>query len=289
MDLPPEILEIERRLESGEIEPSDAVQRLIEIKGSTRPPWQSKEWKRERATIIGDACVQCGSDRVLVLQHTVPRRSWPELFEAAEQSNPGYLRRRETREADLEWRILHEKASQVPVERPVCPDCYGKAVYFRKRTNDWKCTRKSCGIVFEQPSTVMALSPQQEREIRAFRHSAKRKMWAEDREDKRMSVSKDAALLYISDLREYLALTNVTTFCKKCAYLWDKHGKLLCPMCKATYTSMGSPCSSCFEDNEAEADNIMSRRAKNAEIAMEASINVTTLAFVLRNAGIYEF
>ena len=50
-------------------------------------------------------------------------------------------------------------------------------------------------------------------------------------------IRKQAIIIAIKHFIEYISLKNTQTYCKKCAFLLDKKGLILCSECKKNYHS----------------------------------------------------
>ena len=51
-------------------------------------------------------------------------------------------------------------------------------------------------------------------------------------------IEKETLITVIDEYLRYISLEDTVTFCKKCAFLWDKKGMDLCPVCKEKYKSI---------------------------------------------------
>ncbi|EGA91399.1 hypothetical protein GPDM_00990 [Planococcus donghaensis MPA1U2] len=49
---------------------------------------------------------------------------------------------------------------------------------------------------------------------------------------------KSATLKGIEEYKRYISMEDTMTFCKRCAFLWDKKGKKACEICKETLISL---------------------------------------------------
>ena len=148
-----------------------------------------------------------------------------------------------------------------PVDRPACPRCSSTAIRRLKRAaHPWKCASKvrgrTCGFEFDTPATVRALTPEQKHarssEGEAFYAAAR------DEFDKlnRDEIGKQAVLLSIEEHLRYMSLEDTTTFCKRCAFLWDRKGMRLCGYCREGWHPLDfSRCRGCSIAKEKVADS----------------------------------
>lgn len=59
-------------------------------------------------------------------------------------------------------------------------------------------------------------------------------------------IEKETIVTVIDEYVRYISLEDTITFCKKCAFLWDKKGMNLCPICKSKYKKIYyDKCSDC--------------------------------------------
>ncbi len=62
-------------------------------------------------------------------------------------------------------------------------------------------------------------------------------------------VWQEAKKLYKANQERYLSGDDTITLCKKCAFLWDKHGLILCKDCKEHYHPLSDgKCKYCKEE-----------------------------------------
>lgn len=191
-----------------------------------KKPWHTKEWRVLRASLLGDECTQCGSqDKPFVLQHTWQPRKLSEI----------------ARDIRHEFRLIYEAAHPMPeIDQPEpektrdgCPSCCSISIYWRKTTQDWRCSKTQCKAVFKNPAAVPVLSAQQYDEWSAKQKEAKQAWYEQFREDTEEQVLSEALPMGFQEHDRYLTCKDTTTFCVKCAFMWDKRGKKLCTKCKS--------------------------------------------------------
>lgn len=236
MKLPEELIEIEQALFRKEITAARAAD-LIHAFGSRRgAPWKWKEWKDERAAVIGSECRQCMDTKgPFVLHHLV-------LLSELGTDVYALWRKRSDFQAERDARMALGSAES-PVRRDGCPRCERTTINFRKRSRTWRCS--DCANEFTSPTQVLALSPEQKRAIAARKKSAFEESRQRYHGQAWDSVGREAVLTWLAHYRDYLALTYATTFCKGCAFLWDERGSRKCRSCKFTFPRIFHLCPKC--------------------------------------------
>jgi len=228
--------EIKKQLIDNSIHWKDALDLLT----NRQKPWTTKEWKEKRDLIIKDYCESCGSqDGPFVLQHTIQPAKFSDIFSRI---------RYEYYQAYSEGITFKYKGKIKYIDRESCPFCSSINLYFQKTKNIWKCNGK-CGKCFEEPKYIQDVDPVQKKDIQK-----KKKIFQDlnklDFENKYMEeIGKKSVLESIVHHEEYMSFKYTATFCKKCAFLWDKKGVKLCPVCKETYCSIHvDMCMHCFKN-----------------------------------------
>lgn len=205
----------------------DALQRLPK-------PWATPEWKAWRDAHIGVACAQCGSaDGPMVLQHLRQPLSFATL--------------RKLVRADL-WAMAREDghwADPEPklVERDTCPSCSSTNIRWYKTQTSWRCMRTqggrpACRHEFVGPVRVMLPDQMQWA-------AAKQANWQAFVEANDDLISDQALEMSFDESREYLGMEHTTTFCKKCAFLWDQKGMRLCGCGQGYHSHETASCRDC--------------------------------------------
>jgi len=233
----------------GEITWEQALEAITSRRGK---PWHTAAWKQKRDLLIGDRCEQCGSEKApLVLQHLWQPHRYSEIYEAVYTD----LFRSEYKKWQAELEIVEDRYP--PVDRPACPKCQSTAV--RALANGtWVCNSTAnsptkwpsnmirCGFQFEQPVIVKAHSPDQKRAIVADKNARYERFRQDFRQRFHDSVSTRAVLLSIDEHLRYVSFTDTKTFCKKCAFMWDKRECKLCEVCRERFHSRHlSRCARC--------------------------------------------
>jgi hypothetical protein len=194
-------------------------------------PWQTVAWKRRRDTLIGEACEQCSSaSQPLVLQHMHQPRKFGDI---------AYAIRGEIMQRIMFEHPLTPHSEAELAERQACPACKSVNITWQNTLSRWKCNHQRCGQVFEQPITVRALTA----EIRRARKERGREAYQREIQPLldgcKGEIMHRATLLSLEEHIRYLRCEDTVTFCKKCAFLWDKKGLRLCRRCYEHYHSFG--------------------------------------------------
>lgn len=209
---------------ANEISAREAANLLGDSK--IKKPWHTKEWRILRASLLGDDCTQCGSkEKPFVLQHTWQPRKLSEI----------------AREVRYKYRPIYEEAHPIPiVEQPEpeetrdgCPSCNRISIYWRKTTHDWRCGNAHCKTIFKEPASVPVLSTKQYQEWSEKQKEIKQTWYEQFRENTEEKVLSEALPIGFMEHDRYLTCKDTTTFCVKCAFMWDKRGKKLCSQCKS--------------------------------------------------------
>ena len=115
--------------------------------------------------------------------------------------------------------------------RQGCPKCQRISIIWRKTLQDWRCGGKGCGITFSKPANIRMLSDEQVTTWRNARRAAKQKWFEDYRSFTDEVVLTQAVLISIEEHERYISCKDTTTFCKKCAYLWDMKKRRYCQEC----------------------------------------------------------
>jgi len=251
--LPPEIKkdwtvkDIKSAFNNQKLSPQEAINLLTDTKTK---PWHTKEWRKLRESLIATACTQCGSDKPpLVLQHTWHPRKMGNLI--AELRGPYF--------SNYESKHPREYLTMsVPVPegdlRQGCPKCQRISIIWRKTLQDWRCGGKGCGITFSKPANIRMLSDEQVTTWRNARRAAKQKWFEDYRSFTDEVVLTQAVLISIEEHERYISCKDTTTFCKKCAYLWDMKKRRYCQECKDYVSLYSRDCPNCVGDQKAWND-----------------------------------
>jgi len=206
---------------SGELTAVEAVDEFA--KKQTQKAWHTKEWRLLREKLIKDKCEQCGtSEPPMVLQHM-----WhPEKL--------GTLIRDIKHKYEREYAVTHPLpfvAEPIPEDlREGCPGC-GKFSGFnwRKTQNNWRCVH--CHAVFEKLVEIPVLSAQQyevySSELKEL-NDAWNATFMMEMEEK---ILTEALNTGFEQNDRYISCADTVTFCKKCAFMWDKNKKKICEGC----------------------------------------------------------
>ena len=192
-------------------------------------PWHTKRWKEMRNQRIGDTCEQCGSKKApFVLQHFGHYEDLP--FAPTRDSV--------VRELMGEYDAFPVKPT---LERPACPKCNKRSISKRKIKPTWRCIR--CRNEFNDPLTVevkidrrTGKEENEQYRLQCWKTFEKFQISHTDIVDKRHQEKlEEHEKLRQSSYENYMSGEGTATFCKKCAFLWDVKGLMLCSQCKTGY------------------------------------------------------
>lgn len=212
-----------------------------EGKKVTTKPWQTKQWRDMRKRILGDCCTQCGSTKKpLVIQHL----KHPPGFSAIIRNiKLKFVAKK------LKLKKFQPKLSTLEkkeLERDACPNCQSLKIEFVRKAGDRKGPRRhvcrKCGD--ESFSPIKLLNPN-DPIIKKLLREARNKI-LEQYEDKILEEANKINQQYHD---RYMSGKDATTFCKRCAFIWDKHRKKLCKYCKVKFHGFQYGCFNCLNSN----------------------------------------
>lgn len=235
---PPALLELRDKLISDAIEWQEARKKLRQFHGNRL--WGSSHWKKFRQTLLANRCDQCGSaEQPLTLQHL---RQPPPFSVLLRYS------RNEHKRAFWFAFVESHPIPKLTTLRRVCPHCGSLNIYYRKRlTPHWKCNSPYCGLIIEEPAQATmpdrkALAP-----LKLERWMAFRQHYQNSFKQTSPEVGRNAVLAAIDCTLQYLSGADTVTHCRRCAFMWDKKGVKLCPVCHKNWTEIWT--STCYECN----------------------------------------
>lgn len=212
-----------------------------------------------RETRLKDRCEQCGgSESPMVLQHV-----WhPPKFNELRQ----HVRAPLWEQFKWEYPLVVSKVD--PSDLPGCPKCNSAVIRHRKRLKpSWVCqgtkNGQRCGYEFDEPILVKALTTAQRQEQSRLEQEAYEARWQKFLQQYGEEINVKTVLLSIDLNERYMSGEDTRTFCKKCAYMWDMRGCVLCESCKKEYhASYRDKCVRCDTENYALCKNCGERHHK---------------------------
>lgn len=205
-----------------------------------------------RAARIGSECAQCSAtDGPMILQHLRHPRSVSAQFAALRKQH-----RENTFEAFVADHPLDDHGTvAVPTGAPRhgCPKCGGWNISERKKLLPrYICrstrNRRPCLHTFDDPASVIPTRPEDayERTHKAFLATYVALPSTPDD-----ATGRALARNTLAELSEYLTGETALTFCRRCAFLWDKIGVRLCVQCRSAWHSIAyAQCSECLGTEE---------------------------------------
>jgi hypothetical protein len=235
------IQDIRDAFTNGEITAVETAEYISEA--SIKKPWHTTEWNNRRKGLIGDTCTQCGSrEQPMVLQHMWhPRKLSIINGEIRYRLRPEYE----------QTHPLPELTPPAPeAEKEGCPNCHRFSFYWRKTTEDWRCGNQNCKHVFKVPVLIPVLSYEQAVVWNELVNRTQEEWKREFRDAIEERSLAEALPIAFAEHDRYVSLVDTTTFCKKCAFMWDINKKKLCSQCKSyipTYIDESS-CFKCLDE-----------------------------------------
>jgi ribosomal protein L37AE/L43A len=274
-----EVILLRKQLEKDEISCEDA--KVIYF-ADKKLSWHTKDWNERRKIILKDKCEQCGSTETLTLQHFTHPPNYQTIQKTVFQQY--YERFLIENEANLESVIskndIIEYIQKIPREiKKVCPICSGN-FYTRRRAPIHVCNR--CKYEFDEPVSKeipefvddFVLSENEVKKIAILKKTSV-KFYTDFypsiiasmiRKKYIKEIEKKTMLIYLDENIEYLSFENTKTFCKKCAFNYDKNGRDLCPKCKKNYKKIQyESCVDCLPEGELK-DQIKKQQAEYKEM-----------------------
>ncbi len=196
----------------------------------TTKPWQTKRWRETRARLIKDECSQCGSEKKpMVLQHLW--HSPPFRFVLRQVQNEFVDEKRKFKK----YQPKIPKNIREGAERECCPKCNSTNINYCPKKGDRKGPKRyvcrKCELEEFNPGVKILLKDDGIRKIM-------RENWKMITEKFNDEILRQTNEINKEYHEKYMSGEGTTTFCKKCAFLWDKQGKKLCTKCKKNYHPM---------------------------------------------------
>lgn len=245
-----EMEKIEEALRKREITYAEASEKIY---GSKTKPWHTVAWKKKRAKLIKDCCEQCGSTKgPMVLQHLwhppTYREHIREIYEdffIKAQNNSSLP---EATDEEVKSFI-----AEFTEQKEACPSCGMRSINERKTvTPIYRC--RKCYHEFDVPKMVSynsklnVVAPSIEKIRKTITYEKQRDfMWNTYGEE----IRTIAVLKGIEDHKRYISMKDTKTFCKRCAFLWDRKKLKVCDVCKETLINIAlHTCDKCYEQRE---------------------------------------
>lgn len=253
-----QLIKLREEIVQNKIEPKKAVEIIFSNKAKS---WHTKEWKKKRDKLIKDSCEQCGSKEVLTLQHTYHPREYGIIKKEICVKYGQLINEKHPIESLVnEKEVVQYFNKNIDKEKKdVCPSCGSINISARKTlSHKYKCNH--CKDLFEAPITKVIpifiddRKEEKAQEINVVTFSSL--AWKIYKEKSRTllfeeygeQIEKETIITVIDQYLRYISLEDTVTFCKKCAFLWDKKGMNLCPVCKVKYKKIyNKTCYDCRE------------------------------------------
>lgn len=265
-----ELLELKDKLTNGEITLELAIELFWRDFKEGYRAWHSQDWKERRMRVIKEKCEICGSKDTLTLQHLSHPRKYSEYErDVKREHTQSFVESNNTVEKSELRNYIIENYNYIPVL--LCPNCKSKEISKRvRKLPQYLC--KECKHEFDEPVSrlsdeLIELFYENEdayivrdkcfvtNDIWKNQHNLSNvKYWLQ----RNKATTKDsdkirrkAFLLYLDDNIKYLSFEDTITACKKCAFYFDLHNMVLCPICKENYKSVQyQTCLQCLPDEK---------------------------------------
>ncbi|WP_147534505.1 hypothetical protein [Bacillus marasmi] len=227
-----ELEKVEEALRSDKITFAEAGEKIY---GSTTKPWQTEHWKKKRNELIKDSCEQCGSTKPqMVLQHMWHPSSYRTHVRIAYES---FLEDEKLNNSlpDVKDEEVQIYLDQFTDTKESCPSCGVRSISKRKTMKPtYRCAK--CYHEFDEPKMVpyhpkLGVAPSFNDLKRGMANRRLQDYIWDTYGDK---IRKKAILQGIEEHKRYISLEDTKTFCKRCAFLWDRKRKKVCDVCKDT-------------------------------------------------------
>lgn len=219
--------ELLQKIKKDEIHWKEAFE--IFIKMSTKP-WQSTIWKNNRKLHLKNYCEKCNTDvGPFVIQHLSHQPFYESIY-------------KELVNISFEKYIVKKNIKIPPVIVPnqeMCPKCSSINLRGRKTVSPkYHCNK--CSFEFDE----VKIGDYKKYDVD---HLFKSKLKKQFEEDISEIIRKKAIIISIKKYINYISLEGTITLCKKCAFLMDKKGLVLCKKCGKNYhTFLYEQCFECY-------------------------------------------
>ena len=181
-------------------------------------PWNEREWKIKRDSVIKNSCEKCGSEEKLTLQHTIqPTKINSILYRLVGDRYEDFQIYEKQHNNEIE--LTYPKEIQ---KVPVCPKCGSCQVHLRTRGENkgtYVCNKSKNRVVckhkFVDPNFGYSENDIKEAEKR-------RMLVLRDKFIRQEGLLKIAAEIALEEIIIYLNFDHTKTLCNKCAYMEDK-------------------------------------------------------------------
>jgi Zn finger protein HypA/HybF involved in hydrogenase expression len=232
--------QLKTQLQTKALSPSLVIDALIDMRGKRRF-WDTTWWRNRRKQLIGSECQSCHtSEGPMVLQHFFHPRKISDLRHTL------FMSLREKGFYLVEQKEVNLKGVGL---RDACPHCGSVNIKYVRSEGLYKCYFAKC-----KQTSKWARRVPDPKEISARKKAARSETWHEAwnlflADERVQFVIADVA---IQDLQRYLQFSDVKTWCRKCAFMYDRKGKVICPKCYKGYRDPHYPtCYTCHQESAA--------------------------------------
>lgn len=233
-------------------------------------PWETSAWKRESLKNRKQHCEQCGSKEGIMnlihLRQPLPfyeLKNWisSRFFHDFCEQNMIKEQIAEIQVTEAEIQDFKEKNTET---RNACPKCKRVSIQKRKTIKPlFRCI--NCGFEFDEPlkaNFIKIFNKTSDnldlKKLLTFYKQESyfkqiKKVFSDNNDE---YFGKLALIIGFNETEKYVAFTNTVTFCKRCAYLKNMQGQLLCLECNKAYFNFSSyeNCYECSSKKDAKAN-----------------------------------
>jgi len=240
-------------LRDGTLDWYDVQKRIISAVQGGRQ-WTTGEWKALRERLIGNHCQQCETTTgPMVLQHFWHPATVDEIVRDLQSA----LREAAWTDYHQEYAASDGLQDLEVLDGPPrrgCPKCDGYSIQERKRTRGpgkimhrFRCmtvrNKQPCGHEFDEPNTVQ---PTRVISVETQRRAAFEEFYNPVFRSLERQVYTTATMRAVEEFSLYMSGEGTATFCRRCAYMWDKRGLRLCMnCCDGWHTPAEELCGAC--------------------------------------------
>jgi len=223
-----------------------------EIFSSKTKSWHNKEWCERKEIFLKTACEQCGNTQDLIVQHM-----WhPDVYGKFVYNACILFYEKFRKEHPMED-LIQDNDVLIYIESiekrilSVCPNCGYQVLQIRKnKLPKYRCAR--CHFECEEPQVVnypVLIDDRNnyQNDHKPYELSFERtKFYLYEKQSieaakifYRNEIDQMALIAYIDENIRYLNFNGAVTWCKRCAFNFDRNHADLCPKCKKNYKKIG--------------------------------------------------
>lgn len=268
-----EIIRLKEKLANEEISLELAKELYWKNYKKGQKSWHTKDWKGRRNKILKQRCEICDSTDTLTIQHHFHPKPYSDYQKEITRKYTQILKENNS-VIDISEFKKHIIANYDYIAIPLCPHCGDNRPIRRvRKTPHYRCAK--CKFEFDQPiykSSEELISifylDEEALDVREKCFISKDKWknshnlssikyWVQREKAKTINeeiISKEAFLVYLTNVLRYLSFEDTITACRRCASYYDLKKMDLCPNCKLHYKGIQYPsCIQCLPEDKRKA------------------------------------